>query len=52
MLGHGEHEVGATPEEWLGRVPPDEIDRFHAQLLAHVGDITDQHEAEQIAFST
>src|SRR5439155_1148639 len=32
MLGYDEHEIGAAPEEWLGRVHPNETDRLDRAL--------------------
>src|SRR5207245_10366428 len=44
--GYQEHEVGATPEEWLGRVHPSETDRLNAQLKAHLEGRTHHFEFE------
>ena len=36
MLGCAEDEVGATPEEWLGRVHPDDIEQLKIDLDLHL----------------
>ena len=46
MLGYDEHEIGAAPEEWLGRVHPNETDRLDAQLRAHLDGRTPHFEFE------
>jgi len=35
ILGHHEDEVGESPDEWLGRVHPDDLDRVKAGIAAH-----------------
>ena len=40
MLGHGESEIGDSPDEWLGRIHPDDVDRFRADVEAHLADRT------------
>jgi diguanylate cyclase (GGDEF)-like protein/PAS domain S-box-containing protein len=35
MLGYTEGEVGTSPDEWLHRVHPDDIDRLQAAVRAH-----------------
>jgi diguanylate cyclase (GGDEF)-like protein/PAS domain S-box-containing protein len=46
MLGHEEHEIGTTPEEWLGRVHPEEGERLKAQIQAHLEGRTAHFEFE------
>jgi diguanylate cyclase (GGDEF)-like protein/PAS domain S-box-containing protein len=36
MLGYQEPEIGNTPDEWLNRVHPEEVDWLKAQLAAHL----------------
>ncbi len=36
MLGHGDSEIGDSPDEWLGRIHPDDVDRFRADVEAHL----------------
>jgi diguanylate cyclase (GGDEF)-like protein/PAS domain S-box-containing protein len=36
MLGHGAGEIGAAPEEWLGRIHPEEVGEFRQRLEAHL----------------
>jgi diguanylate cyclase (GGDEF)-like protein/PAS domain S-box-containing protein len=35
ILGFEEAEVGEGPEEWLGRVHPDDVERVKSKLVAH-----------------
>ena len=37
ILGYGESELSSDPEEWLGRVHPDDLNRLRADLEAHIG---------------
>lgn len=36
MLGHGDSEIGDSPDEWLGRIHPDDVERFRADVEAHL----------------
>ena len=36
MLGYAEGEVGQTPEEWLGRVHPDDVEQLKVDLDLHL----------------
>jgi diguanylate cyclase (GGDEF)-like protein/PAS domain S-box-containing protein len=36
MLGCNDTEIGATPDDWLGRVHPDDVERVRADIAAHV----------------
>jgi diguanylate cyclase (GGDEF)-like protein/PAS domain S-box-containing protein len=36
MLGFGANELGSSPEEWLARTHPDDRERLHADLRAHL----------------
>jgi diguanylate cyclase (GGDEF)-like protein/PAS domain S-box-containing protein len=38
ILGYAEHEMGERPEEWLGRIHPDDAERVHAELAAQQGE--------------
>ncbi|HXJ83578.1 MAG TPA: EAL domain-containing protein [Candidatus Methylomirabilis sp.] len=46
MLGYTAHELGVKPDEWLGRVHPDEITRLKAELTKHLDDRTPHFEFE------
>ncbi|MGL4552164.1 MAG: response regulator, partial [Gemmataceae bacterium] len=46
MLGLGEDEVGDRPEEWFGRIHPDDRARVHADLAAHQQARTPSYESE------
>ncbi|MBI3857862.1 MAG: EAL domain-containing protein [Planctomycetes bacterium] len=36
MLGHEDAEIGKSPEEWMKRVHPDDLERLKADLASHV----------------
>jgi diguanylate cyclase (GGDEF)-like protein/PAS domain S-box-containing protein len=36
MLGYGENEIGAEPNEWFGRIHPDDRKHVQAQLTTHL----------------
>ena len=36
ILGFQEHEIGTSPTEWFKRIPPEECDRVHIALAAHL----------------
>jgi diguanylate cyclase (GGDEF)-like protein/PAS domain S-box-containing protein len=36
MLGHAAGEIGSHPEEWLGRIHPEELGEFRQRLEAHL----------------
>jgi diguanylate cyclase (GGDEF)-like protein/PAS domain S-box-containing protein len=36
MLGHAGAEIGSAPEEWLGRIHPEEIGEFRQRLDTHL----------------
>ncbi len=46
MLGYAEHEVGTDPEEWLGRVHPEDLPQVRADLEAHRQGLTSQFQNE------
>jgi diguanylate cyclase (GGDEF)-like protein/PAS domain S-box-containing protein len=46
MLGHQPDELGDGPEEWLSRIHPEDMQRFTAQLDAHLNGITGNFEIE------
>ncbi len=46
MLGYDESEISATPQEWLTRVHPDDLDRVEAALAAHIADGSRHFESE------
>jgi diguanylate cyclase (GGDEF)-like protein/PAS domain S-box-containing protein len=35
MLGHAAADIGTAPEEWLGRIHPEEVGEFRQRLDAH-----------------
>ena len=46
MLGYTEDEIGNTPEEWLGRIHPDDRENVLAALNAHTQLTTAHFESE------
>jgi len=46
MLGYQESEIGTDPEEWLGRVHPEDRGRVEAALAAHLANDSDHFESE------
>jgi diguanylate cyclase (GGDEF)-like protein/PAS domain S-box-containing protein len=36
MLGHEDDEIGTSPEEWMKRVHPEDVERLKTDLAAHV----------------
>src|SRR5207248_3462454 len=46
MLGYQENEIGAGPEEWIGRVHPSEAAPLQAQIQAHLEGRTPHFEFE------
>jgi len=46
MLGHSEAEVGDAPEEWFGRVRPDDLGGLRAAIDAHLEGHTSHFESE------
>src|SRR5881275_3687854 len=46
MLGLAEGEIGSDPEDWLGRVHPDDHARLTADIAAHVEGKTAQLDLE------
>lgn len=46
MLGYEDHQVGTAPDEWLGRVHPEDVDRLWNEISAHLDSATDHFESE------
>jgi diguanylate cyclase (GGDEF)-like protein/PAS domain S-box-containing protein len=46
MLGHEESEIGDSPEEWFGRVHPDDVERVRAYVADHCRQSTSHFECE------
>jgi diguanylate cyclase (GGDEF)-like protein/PAS domain S-box-containing protein len=46
MLGYADHEIGSSPEDWLGRVHPEDRDQVRAALQAHLNGETEHFESE------
>jgi diguanylate cyclase (GGDEF)-like protein/PAS domain S-box-containing protein len=46
MLGYGEDEIGDSPEEWFGRIHPDDIEQVKILVHAHSEGVTPHFEAE------
>lgn len=46
MLGFQEHEIGNSPDEWLNRVHPDDIEPLQAAITAHRSMLTPQLQSE------
>jgi len=36
MLGHEDHEIGKSPEEWMNRVHPEDLEKLKTDLATHV----------------
>ncbi|MBN2241104.1 MAG: EAL domain-containing protein [Acidobacteria bacterium] len=46
MLGYDADEIGEKPEEWFRRIHPDDVNRVHADITAHLGQLTPHYEGE------
>ena len=46
MLGYADYEIAPTPEEWFGRVHPDDVQTVQAAVAAHRDDLTPHFEVE------
>jgi diguanylate cyclase (GGDEF)-like protein/PAS domain S-box-containing protein len=46
MLGWEEHEISDDPDEWFGRIHPDDIERVRADIYAHLEESTPHYEDE------
>jgi len=46
MLGFGESEISNRPEEWLGRVHPEDLERLRSDLARHREGLTHHFENE------
>ncbi len=46
MLGFRDHEIGATPDDWLERVHPDDLAQVKAAIHAHLEGQTPQFQIE------
>jgi diguanylate cyclase (GGDEF)-like protein/PAS domain S-box-containing protein len=46
MLGFGESEITGLPDEWLGRVHPEDVERLRSDLAAHLEGLTLHFENE------
>lgn len=46
MLGYGEHEVGDTPQEWFGRIHPDDRNQVEAKIASHIQQMNGHFECE------
>ncbi|MGD0231814.1 MAG: EAL domain-containing protein [Syntrophorhabdales bacterium] len=46
MLGYCDDGIGSSPEEWLKRIHPDDIDRVRLELKAHVDGVSPHFESE------
>jgi len=46
MLGYGEGEIGSDPDEWLGRIHPEDRDHIKVKIDAHVYNHEDHFECE------
>ena len=44
MIGHEEHEIGSSPEEWSSRLHPDDRDSAFTALEAHLSGLADTFE--------
>lgn len=46
MLGYGDDEIGDSPEEWFGRIHPDDVEQVKILVHAHCEGVTPHFEAE------
>lgn len=46
MLGYGEKEIGNSPEEWFGRVHPEDRERLKMKIASHLDGSTTHFEDE------
>jgi diguanylate cyclase (GGDEF)-like protein/PAS domain S-box-containing protein len=46
MLGYEEQDIGVSPDEWLTRVHPEDLERVRATLMAHLADRSVHYECE------
>lgn len=46
MLGFEDHEIGTSPEEWLRRVHPEDVDRVESEVSLHSAGVIGHFEAE------
>jgi PAS domain S-box-containing protein len=46
ILGLGDHEISSDPQQWVGRVHPDDAPRVAAAVMAHMDGSTPHFEAE------
>lgn len=46
MLGYEEDEIGTSPDEWLTRLHPEDVERIKVELSAHIEGITSHFECE------
>jgi len=46
MLGYGEREIGDSPEEWIGKVHPDDRKELEARLASHIDGHNSHFESE------
>jgi diguanylate cyclase (GGDEF)-like protein/PAS domain S-box-containing protein len=46
MLGYKDADIGTSPDEWLTRVHPEDVDRVRVALMEHLGDRTAHYESE------
>ena len=46
MLGYEADEIGEKPDEWFRRIHPDDVNRIHAEIAAHLEELTPHFEGE------
>jgi len=46
MLGYDADEIGEKPEEWFQRIHPDDVNRVHSDIAAHLEELTPHYEGE------
>jgi diguanylate cyclase (GGDEF)-like protein/PAS domain S-box-containing protein len=46
MLGYSEQEISTSPDEWLGRVHPEDLDQVKVDLSTHLQGLTPHFESE------
>ena len=46
ILGYRDDEIGVCPEEWLGRIHPDDIEQVRMTLFSHINNLNRHFEHE------
>jgi diguanylate cyclase (GGDEF)-like protein len=46
MLGYEDGEIGGSPQEWFGRIHPEDLEKFRLEISAHTEGVTPHCENE------